>query len=115
MNCNFAHFEAFATRSTPQEWIERGKDLMKRELYERAAECFKNAGDDNREKIAYAYQHYQNARLKQLGSTEMNEELHQAANKFLDVKMNKEAAKCLRNGGQLELATLIYEKGAKVL
>jgi hypothetical protein len=40
-----------------------------------------------------------------MGSTEMNEELHQAANKFLDVKMNKEAAKCLRNGGQLELAT----------
>ena len=45
----------------------------------------------------------------------MNEELHQAANKFLDVKRNKEAAKCLRNGGQLELATLIYEKGAQVL
>jgi hypothetical protein len=32
MNGNFAHFEAFATRSTPQEWIERGEDLMKREL-----------------------------------------------------------------------------------
>jgi hypothetical protein len=55
----------------------------------KAAECFKNAGDDNREKIAYAYQHYQNARQKQLGSTEMNEELYQSANKFLDVKMNE--------------------------
>jgi hypothetical protein len=52
MNCNFAHFEAFATKSTPQEWIERGEDLMKRELYERAAACFKTAGDDKREKIA---------------------------------------------------------------
>ena len=112
---NFAHFEAFATRSAPQEWIERGEDLMKRELYERAAACFKTAGDDKGENTAYAYQHYQNARQKPLGSTEMNEELHQAANKFLDVKMNKEAAKCLRISGQLELATLIYEKGAKVL
>jgi hypothetical protein len=88
---------------------------MKRELYERAAACFKTAGDDKGENTAYAYQHYQNARQKPLGSTEMNEELHQAANKFLDVKMNKEAAKCLRISGQLELATLIYEKGAKVL
>ena len=35
MNGNYAHFEAFATRSAPQEWIERGEDLMKRELYER--------------------------------------------------------------------------------
>jgi hypothetical protein len=78
-------------------------------------ECFKNAGDDKREKIAYAYQHYKNARKKQLGSLAMNKELYQAANNFLDVKMNKEAAKCLRNAGQLELATLIYEKGAKVL
>ena len=115
MNGNYAHFEAFATRSAPQEWIERGEDLMKRELYERAAACFKTAGDDKGENTAYAYQHYQNARQKPLGSTEMNEELHQAANKFLDVKMNKEAAKCLRISGQLELATLIYEKGAKVL
>jgi tetratricopeptide (TPR) repeat protein len=115
MNGNFAHFEAFATRSAPLEWIERGEDLMKRELYERAAACFKTAGDDKGENTAYAYQHYQNARQKPLGSTEMNEELHQAANKFLDVKMNKEAAKCLRISGQLELATLIYEKGAKVL
>jgi hypothetical protein len=115
MNGNFAHFEAFATRSAPQEWIERGEDLMKRELYERAAACFKTAGDDKGENTAYAYQHYQNARQKPLGSTEMNEELHQAANKFLDVKMNKEAAKCLRISGQLKLATLIYEKGAKVL
>jgi hypothetical protein len=72
MNGNYAHFEAFATRSAPQEWIERGEDLMKRELYERAAECFKNAGDDNREKIADAYQHYKNARKKQLGSLAMN-------------------------------------------
>ena len=26
MNGNYAHFEAFATRSAPQEWIERGED-----------------------------------------------------------------------------------------
>ncbi|XP_071123075.1 TPR and ankyrin repeat-containing protein 1-like [Mytilus edulis] len=100
----------FTVKSTPAEWTASGEELMKRDLYEQAAQCFKMAGCIYKEELAYAYLHYKNARKKIQNSSEMREELYQATLKFLKLKRTKEAAKCLAMAKHYDLAAEIYEK-----
>ncbi|XP_076107040.1 uncharacterized protein LOC143075492 [Mytilus galloprovincialis] len=100
----------FTVKSTPAEWTASGEELMKRDLYEQAAQCFKMAGCIYKEELAYTYLHYKNARKKIQNSSEMREELYQATLKFLKLKRTKEAAKCLAMAKHYDLATEIYEK-----
>ncbi|KAG8921187.1 hypothetical protein FRC02_000403 [Tulasnella sp. 418] len=47
--------------STPDQWLQRGRDFFGRQLYSHAATCFDNAGDHYQESIARAYHARQKA------------------------------------------------------
>ncbi|XP_041361943.1 TPR and ankyrin repeat-containing protein 1-like [Gigantopelta aegis] len=85
----------FAETSSAADWEKRGDDIMKRCLYDVAAKCYKMAGHERKEKIATASSGY---------GFEIT---------FLECDMLTEAALCLRNVKEYELAAQVFEKSGQ--
>ncbi|VDH90337.1 Hypothetical predicted protein [Mytilus galloprovincialis] len=104
---NISEIESFAKPSLEEDWIKRGEEFMRNQLYGFAADCFKKGGDDKKEKLADAFIHYEQARQN---PKEMRKNFYKSAELFLELGKYTNAGKCLENTKEFRLAAKLYEK-----
>ncbi|KAL3888631.1 hypothetical protein ACJMK2_000996 [Sinanodonta woodiana] len=102
--------KAFAEKSSPADWIQRGEYFMKNALYEVAAKCFGMAGEPLKQKVALAHQRAHVASQLKDNPQAMCEEFMKAAEMYLECDRPANAARCLYNAKERELAAQIFEK-----
>ncbi len=100
----------FAEKSTPEDWVKRGDEMMGRCLYEVAAKCYKMGLHENKEKIALAHNQALKASRMKDNPKKMREEFVFAAEKFMESEHDNKAALCLTNAKEYEIAALVFEK-----
>ncbi|XP_064596809.1 TPR and ankyrin repeat-containing protein 1-like [Liolophura sinensis] len=103
--------EMFAESSSSADWLKRGDDFMKHRLYEVAAKCYRKANVEDKENIALAHAAALKATRLQENPARMREEFLYAAEQYLiKCDMKAEAARCLKNAKERELAARLYDK-----
>lgn len=100
----------FAEKSTPEDWVKRGDEMMGRCLYEVAAKCYRMGDNETKEKIAQAHNQALKASRMKDNPKKMKEEFVFAAEKFLESGHDNKAALCLQNAREYELAATVFEK-----
>lgn len=108
------------SRSSPEEWRERGEEFMHHKLWEVAIKCFNKAMCPQKVRECEALRFYHDARNAK-DKAERQSKYLSAATAFLqydDIEhapgLLHHAAKCLYNGKQYEEAGWLYEKMEKV-
>lgn len=117
--------ESFAVSSTSDQWLERGSELFKRELFQQAQAAFSRGHDDVMARLSCAKGHEQEARRVNLSSPEaaqrmfaeaakVYEELYELLTKLQRTHEHPEcyrdAADCYRRAGNFERAVRIFVK-----
>ncbi|KAL3888629.1 hypothetical protein ACJMK2_000994 [Sinanodonta woodiana] len=98
------------SQSSPADWIQRGEDFMRKSQYKMAAQCFGTAGDPLKQKVALAHQRALDASGMKDNPRAMCEEFMKAAELYLECDLPSDAARCLHNAKERELAAQIFEK-----
>ncbi|XP_062612431.1 TPR and ankyrin repeat-containing protein 1-like, partial [Saccostrea cucullata] len=101
-----------AEDSTPEDWFERGMELMEQRVYKTAAICFSRGNDLKMAKIAKSHQKAQeamNLRGKASRDKERKEMFLSAAYDFLKCEMPSKAARCLELAQEYSLLASLYE------
>ncbi|XP_067665651.1 TPR and ankyrin repeat-containing protein 1-like [Haliotis asinina] len=100
----------FAEKSTSEDWVKRGDEMMSRCLYEVAAKCYRMGDNETKEKIARAHNQALKASRMKDNPKRMKDEFVYAAEKFLESGNDNKAALCLQNAREYELAAALFEK-----
>ncbi|XP_048257654.1 uncharacterized protein LOC124143780 isoform X2 [Haliotis rufescens] len=100
----------FAMKSSPEDWVRRGDEMMSQTLYEVAVNCYRMGGDENKEQLAVAHCQAQGALKLKDTPRKMREEFVFAAHKFLHCGEVMKAATCLQNAREFELAAKLFQK-----
>ncbi|KAL3888638.1 hypothetical protein ACJMK2_001003 [Sinanodonta woodiana] len=103
----------FAEKSSLDDYIKKGEAFMKNRLYEMAAKCFGMAGEPLKQKVALAHQRAHVASQLKDNPQAMCEEFIKAARLYLECDRPANAARCLYNAKERELAAQIFEKLGK--
>ena len=108
------------SRSSPEDWRERGEEFMQHRLWDVALKCFENAKCQQKFRECEALRSYHDARNSK-HKAEKRERYLAAASAFLECDsiepapgLLRHAAKCLYNGKQYEDAGWLYSKMKKV-
>ncbi|XP_063413045.1 uncharacterized protein LOC134695651 [Mytilus trossulus] len=104
---NISDIESFAKPSLEEDWIKRGEEFMRNQLYSFAADCYKKGGDNMKEKLADAFIHYERARQN---PKDMRKSFYKSAELFFELGKYTYAGKCLENTKDFRLAAKLYEK-----
>ncbi|XP_067665654.1 uncharacterized protein [Haliotis asinina] len=108
----FTHM-VFAMKSSPEDWVKRGDEMMNQSLYEVAVNCYRMGEDENKEQIAIAHCQAQGALKLKDNPRKMREEFVCAAHKFLHCGEVMKAATCLQNAREFELAAKLFQRMKK--
>ncbi|XP_046565526.1 TPR and ankyrin repeat-containing protein 1-like [Haliotis rubra] len=111
-NSEFTHM-VFAMKSSPEDWVKRGDEMMSQALYEVAVNCYRMGGDDNKEQLAVAHCQAQGALKLKDTPRKMREEFVCSAHKFLHCGEVIKAATCLQNAREFELAAKLFQRVKK--
>ncbi|KAK7480873.1 hypothetical protein BaRGS_00027874 [Batillaria attramentaria] len=118
----------FAEKSSPEEWVKRGDEIMARSLYDVAAKCYAMAGDVRKQNIAIAHQRALEASHLRAQPRQMREAFLKAAILFLEChaklslqpeslacryNLVMKAGRCLQNARENYLAAQVFEKNSQ--
>jgi hypothetical protein len=104
----------FVEESSTEEWAKRGDDFFCHKLFEVAAKCYGHAGHSLKEKQAIAFHYAQQASRLRSKPDKMRPVFLRAATAFVEAEAWTEAARCLVNAREHELAAQLFEKQGQV-
>ena len=105
----------FVEESTPDEWVTRGDEFFRRNLFDVAMKCYSNGGDTHKEKKALAYKLAFEALRSQAESDKKGHLYLRTAVIFIEINAISEAAWCLVKAKEYKLAAQLFEKLGKVI
>ncbi|KAF8426773.1 hypothetical protein EV426DRAFT_448432 [Tirmania nivea] len=99
-----------STATTPEDWIRSGHQCMENGLYDRAIQCFENAGDLRNKTLAQAYLSRQSGlQQRENGDTEsFRKSFNEAARLFKELAIFRECAGCFEGLGKYAKAARLW-------